>query len=350
MAAQFPCSHFYLNLIFALLMIKRLVDTLSKIGLGPFFFLMIGVIFLAWLYPPVGIEESPLHLPAIAGYGVSVIFFFYGAKLSPESLLSGLSKWRLHLMVQLSTFVLFPLVIVVLRLVFHDYFSSNIGLGIFYLAALPSTVSSSIVMVSIARGNIAAAIFNASISSILGIFITPLLMSTALGKTQEGFDIGHTILLLCLQVLLPVIIGLFLHHKIGEWVSRYKTTLGKFDQFIILLIVYTSFCESFSGHMFDHFTISEIVVLGAMMLTLFLVVFIFMNQLSIWMKFKREDRIAVIFCGSKKSLVQGAVMGKVLFPDQAVLGVVLLPLMLYHALQLMVGSTIAKAMGKKEKV
>jgi solute carrier family 10 (sodium/bile acid cotransporter), member 7 len=205
------------------------------------------------------------------------------------------------------------------------------------------------VMVSIARGNIAAAIFNASISSILGIFITPLLMSTVLGKTQEGFDIGHTILLLCLQVLLPVIIGLFLHHKLGEWVSRYKTTLGKFDQIIILLIVYTSFCESFSGHMFDSFAISEIVILGAIMLSLFLTVFALMNQLSVWMKFKREDRIAVIFCGSKKSLVQGAVMGKVLFPDQAILGVVLLPLMLYHALQLMVGSTIAKAMGKKEK-
>jgi len=100
--------------------------------------------------------------------------------------------------------------------------------------------------------------------------------------------------------------------------------------------------------MFDGFAISEIVILGAIMLSLFLAVFALMNQLSIWMKFKREDRIAVIFCGSKKSLVQGAVMGKVLFPDQAVLGVVLLPLMLYHALQLMVGSTIAKAMGKTE--
>ena len=330
-------------------MIKPLVNILSKVGLGPFFFLMIGVIFLAWLHPSFGIAESPLHLPAIAGYGVSVIFFFYGAKLSPESLLSGLSKWRLHLMVQLSTFVLFPLTIIVLRLFFKDYFSTNIGLGIFYLAALPSTVSSSIVMVSIARGNIAAAIFNASISSILGIFITPLLMSSVLQKSNTGFDIGHTILLLCLQVLLPVIIGLFLHHKLGEWVTTYKKTLGKFDQFIILLIVYTSFCESFSGNMFSSFSVSEIVILGAMMLTLFLVVFALMNQLSILMKFKREDRITVVFCGSKKSLVQGAVMGKVLFPDQAVLGVVLLPLMLYHALQLMVGSTIAKAMGKKEK-
>jgi len=328
-------------------MIKSLINTLSKVGLGPFFFLMIGVIFLAWIYPPVGIEESPLQLPTIAGYGVSVIFFFYGAKLSPESLLSGLSKWRLHLTVQLSTFVLFPLAVGALRLIFKDYFSTNIGLGIFYLAALPSTVSSSIVMVSIARGNIAAAIFNASISSILGIFITPLLMSTVLGKSQAGFDIGHTILLLCLQVLLPVIIGLLLHSKLGGWVARYKTMLGKFDQFTILLIVYTSFCESFSGHMFDGFAISEIVILGAIMLSLFLAVFALMNQFSVWMKFKREDRIVVIFCGSKKSLVQGAVMGKVLFPDQALLGVVLLPLMLYHALQLMIGSTIAKAMGKK---
>ena len=329
-------------------MIKNLLNTFSKTGLNAFFFLMIGAIFLAWLYPSVGTAESPLQLPAIAGYGVSVIFFFYGAKLSPESLLHGLSKWRLHLMVQLSTFVLFPLTIVVLRLIFKDYFSTNIGLGIFYLAALPSTVSSSVVMVSIARGNIAAAIFNASISSVLGIFITPLLMSTVLGTATEGFDIGDTILHLCLQVLLPVVIGLFLHHKLGGWVSQYKTTLGRFDQLIILMIVYTSFCESFSGDMFKSFAVSEIFILGVLMLTLFLVVFALMNQLSVWMRFKREDRITVIFCGSKKSLVQGAVMGKVLFPDQALLGVVLLPLMLYHALQLLVGSTIAKKMGKVE--
>ncbi len=329
-------------------MIKRLNSTLSKAGLNAFFFLMIGAIFLAWMYPQLGIRESPLHLPLIAGYGVSLIFFFYGAKLSPESLLKGLIKWRLHLVVQLSTFVLFPLIIVVMRLFFSDYFSTNLGLGVFYLAALPSTVSSSVVLVSIARGNIAAAIFNASISSILGIFITPLIMSDIIGKTQFGFDIGHTIFQLCLQVLLPVVVGLLLHKKLGEWVSSYKKTLGNFDQLIILLIVYTSFCESFSDDMFSSFSFSQIFVLGALMLTLFLFVFALMNQLSIWMGFKREDRITVIFCGSKKSLVQGVVMGKVLFHEQAVLGVVLLPLMIYHFLQLLIGSTIAKLMGKKE--
>lgn len=331
-------------------MLKQLVNLFSKVGLNAFFFLMIGAIFLAWLYPSPGIAESPLHLPAIAGIGVSVIFFFYGAKLSPESLINGLSKWRLHLVVQLSTFVLFPLTIIAVRHLFADYFATPIGIGIFYLAALPSTVSSSVVLVSIARGNIAAAIFNASISSILGIVITPLWMSSLLGKTQPDFDLSHTIFQLCIQVLLPVVIGLFLHHKLKNWVSGYKNTLRNFDQMIILLIVYTSFCESFSGDQFNNFSISEIIFLGSMMLVLFLVVFLLMNQISLWMGFKREERITVIFCGSKKSLVQGAVMGKVLFPDQAILGVVLLPLMLYHALQLLAGSTIAKVMGRDGKV
>ncbi len=329
-------------------MIKQLTISFSKVGLNAFFFLMIGAIFLAWLYPSAGIAESPLHLPVIAGFGVSVIFFFYGAKLSPESLFHGLSKWRLHLVVQLSTFVLFPVTIIAARTIFTDYFSTNIGLGIYYLAALPSTVSSSVVLVSIARGNIAAAIFNASISSILGIFITPLLMSSILEKSQTDFDIGHTIILLCLQVLLPVMLGFSLHKRLGHWVADYKNTLRNFDQLIILLIVYTSFCESFSDNQFKNFSLAEILRLGVLMLAFFLTIFAMINQFSLWLGFKREERITAIFCGSKKSLVQGAVMGKVLFPDQAVLGVVLLPLMLYHALQLLAGSSIAKAMGKKE--
>jgi sodium/bile acid cotransporter 7 len=328
-------------------MIKQLINTLSRVGLNAFFFLLIGVIFLAWLYPPVGIAESPLHLPAIAGFGVSVIFFFYGAKLSPQSLIQGLTRWRLHLVVQLSTFVLFPLTIVLVRKIFPEYFSGNLGVGIFFLAALPSTVSSSVVMVSIARGNIAAAIFNASVSSIIGIFITPIWMSTILEKSQPDFDITHTIFQLCFQVLLPVVLGLLLHHKLANWISGFKNSLRNFDQLIILMIVYTSFCESFSGNQFKNFAISEIFILGAWMLTLFLVIFTLMFQISVWMGFKREERITVVFCGSKKSLVQGAVMGKVLFPDQAILGVVLLPLMLYHALQLLAGSTIAKSMGRE---
>lgn len=327
-------------------MIKKLTEAFSKVGLNLFFFLMIGAIFLARLVPTLGIASSPLHLPVIAGFGVSAIFFFYGAKLSPQSLMHGLTKWRLHLVVQLSTFLLFPLTILLARMLFPDYFSSNLGLGIFYLAVLPSTVSSSVVMVSIARGNIAAAIFNASISSILGIVITPLWMSTILEKIEPNFDITHTFVMLCIQILLPFILGLLLHKKLNSWVVEFKNTLRNFDQTIILLIVYTSFCESFADDQFNTFSSIELLKLGFLMLIFFLTVFALMNQLSHWLGFTREERITIIFCGSKKSLVQGAVMGKVLFPNQALLGVVLLPLMLYHALQLLVGSSIAKIMGK----
>jgi sodium/bile acid cotransporter 7 len=328
-------------------MISKFLNTLSKVGLNGFFFLLIGTILLAWIVPSIGTDQSPLHLPKIAEYGVTLIFFFYGLKLNPKSLISDLSNWRLHLLVQISTFILFPVIILLVKLAFPVYFSSLLGLGIFYLATLPSTVSSSVVLVSIAGGNLPSAIFNASISSIIGIFITPIWMSAVLEKTLGVFSIGHTILKLCLEVLLPVIMGLLLNRKLGAWASQYKTSLRNFDQFIILLIVFTSFCESFSGKMFNGFSFAELFLLGALMLIFFLLVFGLMYMFSIWLRFNRTDRITVIFCGSKKSLVQGAVMGKVMFPDQSILGVVLLPLMMYHALQLLAGSTIAKAMGNK---
>lgn len=325
----------------------KLINTLAKIGLNGFFFLLIGTIILAWLVPSVGTDQSPLQLPKIAEYGVTLIFFFYGLKLNPKSLIADLSNWKLHLLVQLSTFILFPVTVLLIKLAFPVYFSSLLGLGIFYLATLPSTVSSSVVMVSIAGGNLPSAIFNASVSSIIGIFITPVWMSAMLEKTLGTFNISHTILKLSLEVLLPVILGLLLHEKLGAWAGKHKTALRSFDQFIILLIVFTSFCESFSGKMFEGFSLGELFLLGALMLIFFLLVFGLMDILSVWLGFNRADRITVIFCGSKKSLVQGAVMGKVMFPSQAMLGVVLLPLMIYHALQLLAGSTIAKAMGNK---
>jgi sodium/bile acid cotransporter 7 len=326
-----------------------MAGTLSKVGLNGFFFCLIGAIFLAWLYPAFGTHSSPLPLGAIAEYGVSVIFFFYGLKLSPEKLKAGLSNWKMHLLIQAATFVLFPVLILVTKYFFAGQSSPFLWLGAFYLAALPSTISSSVVMVSIAGGNLPAAIFNASISSIIGIFITPLWMSSLLEKADANFDISHVILKLCLEVLLPVILGILLNKKWGHFADKYKLQLRWFDQFIILLIVYTSFCESLAGNMFSGYSLAIIIGLGALMLLLFFIALGIMGLLSQWLGFNRADRITVLFCGSKKSLVQGAVMGKVLFPDPLTLGVVLLPLMLYHALQLLAGSALAQSMGRKTK-
>ncbi len=324
-----------------------MLQLLAKVGLNGFFFCLIGVIFLAYYFPTIGLHQSPWHLPQIAEYGVSVIFFFYGLKLSPQKLKSGLTNWRLHILIQTATFGLFPLLIISLQYLLGVDKTSLFWIGIFYLAVLPSTVSSSVVMVAIAKGNLPAAIFNASISSIIGIFITPLWMSGLLEQQDANFDLFPVILRLCFEVLLPVIVGYVLHSQLGKWAERYNHLLRLFDQTIILLIVYTSFCESFAGGMFEGQSIRDLSILGAEMLAFFFLVFGLLYLLSSWLGFSYEERVTVLFCGSKKSLVQGAVMGKVLFPNPMALGVVLLPLMMYHALQLLAGSIIAQQWGSK---
>lgn len=326
---------------------SKLRSTLQKVGLNTFFFLLIGTIFLAKAFPEWGTESASIPLKEITGAGISFIFFFYGVKLSPQQLRSGLANWKLHLVVQSTTFLVFPLVVLALYGIWGvegDY----LWLGTFYLAALPSTVSSSVVMVSIAGGNLPAAIFNASISSMVGIFITPLWMELMIADTSVSFDLSHTFWRLSLQVLFPVIIGLMLHQRLIAFVNRHQKTLKNFDQGIILLIVFTAFAESFSENMFEGKSTSDLLTLGVLMLAFFLLMMSLMYGISKALGFSREDMITVIFCGSKKSLVQGAVMGRVMFPDPKVFGIFLLPLMVYHTLQLIVGSAIAQKMGEKK--
>lgn len=316
--------------------------------MNAFFFLLVFSIFLAWGFPQWGMEGSVIPFDEVTYYGVVFIFFFYGVKLSPKSLMSGLSNWRLHLLVQATTFVVFPLFILLLYAFFGDE-RSLWWIGVFYLAALPSTVSSSVVMVSIAGGNMAAAIFNASISSVIGIFITPLWMQLFLNASGTGFDLTDTFLKLTIQVLLPVIAGIGFHRLLASWTGKYSQTLKKFDQLVIILIVFTAFAESFGKKMFEDQSLVELILLGLAMLLLFFLMMGLMYWLSNLLGLVREDRITVLFCGSKKSLVQGAVMGKVLFPDPVILGVILLPLMIYHALQLMAGSAIAERIALSKK-
>ncbi|WP_202621870.1 bile acid:sodium symporter family protein [Pontibacter russatus] len=328
-------------------LIPRAGALASRIGLDWFLLALIGMIVLAWLFPEVGVDREPLSLGDVANYGVSAIFFFYGLRLSPEKLKTGLSSWRLHLVVQLSTFVLFPLLILPLHTFFEGGEQELLWLGTFYLAALPSTVSSSVVMVSIAGGNIPAAIFNASISSLLGIFITPLWMGLFLTSSSGEFDLGGVMGKLVLQVLLPVVLGIVLHRYWGGFAERNKKKLRIFDQVIILLIVFTSFCESFARHMFSGYSLLDLGTLGVAMIGLFFLVFGITSGISRLLGFNRGDRITAIFCGSKKSLVHGTVMSKVLFPDANIVGIILLPIMIYHALQLLASSVIAQASARK---
>lgn len=320
---------------------------LKRFGVDGFLLALLAMIGLAYLFPEPGVAEKPVSLGDVANYGVSVIFLFYGMRLSLAKLREGLANWRMHLLVQTTTFVVFPLLILAIKPLFDDAHES-LWLSIFYLAALPSTVSSSVVMVSIAGGNIPAAIFNASISSLAGVFITPLWMSLFLDADRGAADAGDIVLKLSLQVLLPVLVGMLLNRRFGAFAERHKKRLRYFDQAAILLIVYTSFCHSFADHIFDGYGLWNVLWLALGMVLLFFTVFLSVYGMSRLLKFSPEDRSTVLFCGSKKSLVHGTVMVRVLFPDASDTGILLLPLMMYHALQLIFSGLIAQRIARRK--
>ncbi|MBC6990937.1 MULTISPECIES: bile acid:sodium symporter family protein [Hymenobacter] len=325
----------------------RVRQLAQRAGLDGFLLALLGAILLAYLWPHFGSDDGPLPLNQIANYGVSIIFFFYGLRLSPEKLKAGLSNWRLHLVVQTTTFLVFPLLLIAARPFFDTGNQKLLWLGGFYLAALPSTVSSSVVMVSIAGGNLPAAIFNASISSLLGVFVTPIWMALYLPNGGHNSSLWGTIGNLALQVLLPVVVGVLLHRWLSAWAKRYDKQTRYLDQSIILLIVYTSFCESFYRGIFQGYQLTSILLLGVLLLALFFGVYAWILLVSKVLGFEKGDTITALFCGSKKSLVQGTVMSKVLFPDARLAGIVLLPLMMYHALQILIASIIAQAIGRR---
>ncbi len=303
---------------------------------------LLGCILLAYLYPYPGTDRSHLYLNETANIGVSLIFFFYGLKLGVRKLAAGLSNWKLHLFVQLITFLLFPVIGWILRPFFSGEAGEMLWFGIFFLCILPSTVSSSVVMVGIAGGNVPAAIFNASISSLLGVFITPLWLGLFSFGGDAVISLNDVILKLILQVLLPVMAGMLLFNKLEGWALGRAKWIRTFDQAIILLIVYCSFCKSFDENLFDGLAFRDLFLLSLGMLALFGVVFYFTWWMGQRLHFNREDKITAAFCGSKKSLVQGALMSNVMFAGSPFAGIVLIPIMIYHALQLVIVGIIAQ--------
>ncbi|MDF2157023.1 bile acid:sodium symporter family protein [Algoriphagus sp. CAU 1675] len=328
-------------------MIPKLSSTLSKVGINGFLLGLFAAIFLAWLFPSVGAADSPIPWKPLIDVGIALVFFFYGVKLDPVQLKKGLSNWKLHVLVQMFTFLVFP-VLVYFILDLLPYIDSDFKLGISYLSALPSTVSASVVMVSLAGGNIPGAIFNASISSLLGVLITPAWMSVLTGSEGVEVDFLPTFIELFFKVILPVSLGITIHSKLFPLIKNHLSRLKYVDQTVIMMIVFTAFSQSFSQKVFSPYSLSTLLQVALTMLSLFLLIWFLISLVSRLLKFPIEDRITALFCGSKKSLVHGVVIGKVIFPDPTILGFVLLPVMLYHIQQLILGSIIAGWFGRKQ--
>lgn len=323
---------------------------LKNLKANAFLLFLFLAIFLAYFFPQFSrFSLAGFNLQNIIDVGIVAVFFFYGLKLNWKELPNDLKNWRVHAVIQSITFILFPLVVMLsYPLVLNNEQWLPLFISFFFLATLPSTVSSSVVMVSIAKGNISSAIFNASISGLIGILLTPLWMSLFISKGSNDFDLSGVFIDLIIKIIVPVAVGGFLQPYLGGFYNRNKSRFAKLDQLTIILIVYQSFSGTFSDGLFNRVAINQLLVLAIGVIALFFSIFYFSKWLSTRLKFNREDAITVQFCSTKKSLVHGSVIGAVLFTND--LGLYLIPIMLYHTFQLLFISYKANRYAKELEI
>lgn len=309
-------------------------------------YLMVAVL-LASLVPAHGRAAQALDVVTTAA--VSLLFFLHGAKLSRQAIWAGIGHWRLHLVVFASTFILFPLLGWGLRPLLAPLVTPDLYVGILFLCALPATVQSAIAMTSMARGNIPAAVCSASASTLLGIVFTPLLVGLLLGKSAGMGDPLEAIGRIALQLLVPFIAGHLLRPRIGGFLQQRASVMKVVDQGSILLVVYAAFSHAVIGGLWNQLplpALAGLLVVCAVLLALVL-------TLTTWgsrrMGFSKEDEITIVFCGSKKSLVSGVPIANVLF-SASVAGAIVLPLMLFHQMQLMVCAVLAQRYARRAEV
>ena len=303
---------------------------------------MVLATFLAWLFPDPGAAGGWLHPELLTKGGIALIFFLHGVALSFAALKAGTLRWPLHLVVQSGTFLLFPLLGLGLLQLLEGRVAPELALGCFYLCALPSTVSSSVALTSAAGGNVAGALFNATLSSLLGVFLTPLWVAFVLKATGVSQPIGPVIVDLMLWLVLPLVIGQFCRPLFAQWASRNKSRINAADRATILVLVYTSFCDSFKQGVWADNGWATLALVVVVSIVLFVIVMIAMGLTSRGIGFSREDRIAAMFCGSKKTLASGVPMARLIFGAHPGIGLILLPIMIYHPLQLVICGVLAQ--------
>jgi sodium/bile acid cotransporter 7 len=302
---------------------------------------MVAAVVLASVVPDWGRSDGPLRMGQVTDVGVFLLFFLHGMGLSTDNLKSGASRWRLHLLVQGCTYVAFPIWWALGARVVGPWVSHDLLMGFFYLAVLPSTVSSSVAFTAAARGHVAAAVLNATLSTLLGVFLTPLLVSLVMGA-QGGLDAGATMLKVAQMLLLPFVVGHLLRPWLADWFARAKPFTSVFDRLVIVLMVWAAFSDSVADGLWTRH--GPLLLAQAVVGSL---VFLFpMLWFTRWvarrLRFSVEDEIVAVFCGSKKTLASGMPMAKLLFGGSAAMGVLVLPIMVYHQIQLFVCAVMAR--------
>lgn len=319
------------------------MNALKRIGIDTYMLLLVGMVLLGLILPARGIAAEALR--GATFWAVTLLFFLYGAKLDPASVRAGLLNWRLQGLTFAATYLLFPVLGLILVAIFGGVLGSQLTLGLLFLCVLPSTVQSSIAFTSIAGGNVPAAICAASLSNLIGVALTPLLVAQLLHQDGGGISLD-AIEKIALQILLPFILGQILRPWIGGFVQRHKLLTMVVDRGSILLIVYSAFGAGTVAGIWSAIPAPGLILCLAVVTLLLALAMGIMVAAGRITHMPHQDRAVLFFCGSTKSLASGLPIATAIFPA-ATVGATVLPVMIYHMTQLLVCSAIAQRLARR---
>ena len=319
---------------------------LKILALDRFTFLLVVMVILATLLPVHG--QAALVFGKVTTIAIAILFFLHGAKLSREAVIEGVLHWKLHALVFAFTFALFPIIGLLAKPILVPLLGQQLYWGFLFMCFLPSTVQSSIAFTSMAKGNVAAAVCSASFSNLIGMFITPILVSLFIfGQSKHGYDPTSSIIEITLLLLVPFIAGQLLRPYVFPIMQKNPSIVKTFDQGSILMVVYGAFSGAVVAGLWQQVswtTLIYLILACSVFLTIIMLLAFFIPK---WLGFNQQDQIAIFFCSSKKTLASGVPMAQILFIGQP-LGMIVLPIMIFHQIQLMVCGVIASYWSKQK--
>ena len=322
------------------------MNMLKLLALDRFTILLIVMVILATFLPVDG--SAAAIFSKVTTFAIAILFFLHGAKLSREAIVEGILHWKLHAVVFAFTFAVFPILGLLAKPILLPLLGQQLYWGFLFMCFLPSTVQSSIAFTSVAKGNVAAAVCSASFSNLIGMFITPVLVSLFIfGQSQHNYDPTKSIIEITLLLLLPFIAGQLLRPYVFPLMQKVPSIVKTFDQGTILMVVYGAFSSAVVAglwHQVSWTTLFYLTVACSVFLTIIMLLALY---IPIWLGFNKRDQIAIFFCGSKKTLASGVPMAQILFIGQPI-GMIVLPIMIFHQIQLMVCGVIANYWSKQK--
>ncbi len=302
---------------------------------------LVGAAILAWQTPGVGAAGGPLKSEVTTKLGVILIFFFQGLTLSLAVMKKGVMQWKLHIFVQAFIFLVTPLLALIIIILSGDFLPSDLKVGFFFLAALPTTIATSVAYTALVKGNVAGAVFNSTLANLSGIFITPLWVSFWMQAGGQTLPLGGLFLNISLMLLAPLLAGQICRPFVHQWIDSCKKHFSTLSGLIIIFIVYAAFCNSWQDNIWAAHGTDTALIAASGALFFFIVIKTLVYGSIKLFRFNHENSMTALFCAPQKTLAAGAPMANLIFASHSGLGVILLPLMFYHIFQLFLGGLLA---------